>query len=60
MFKQLENVPPDETKNQIIDAIISSIKAFPEKNPSAWKQLMAKTPSSILLQAEKEQILNLI
>ena len=60
MLQHLSIIPPEATKDQILDTILSSIKAFPAVNPDIWKLFLNEVGSDILLSIEKEQILWLL
>jgi len=60
MLQHLSIIPPEPTKDQILNTILSSIKAFPGINPEIWKAILSDVGSNILLSIEKEQILWLL
>lgn len=56
MTKVLEHLskgPSESTREQILDVLVSEIKAFPQENCVLWPKILARLPSDILVANEK-------
>jgi hypothetical protein len=50
MLQHLASAPTEQTRDYILDALISEIKGFIAENPTVWGGLLIKMPSEILVQ----------
>jgi len=50
MLQHLASVPTEQTRDYILDALLSEIKGFITENPTVWGSLLTKIPSEILVQ----------
>ena len=56
MAKVLEHLskgPSESTREQILDVLVSEIKAFPQENCVLWPNILARLPPDILVANEK-------
>ena len=50
MLQHLSNAPTEQTRDYILDALLSQIKAFIPENPLVWGNILNNIPSEILVQ----------
>lgn len=50
MLTHLSSAPTEQTRDYILDALLSEIKGFITENPAIWASLLIKLPSEILVQ----------
>ena len=50
MLEHLSRAPTEQTRDYILDALVSQIKAFIPENPEVWGHLLNQISSEILVQ----------
>lgn len=53
VLEHLSKGPSESTREQILDALVSEIKAFPQENCVLWPNILARLPPDILVANEK-------
>ena len=60
MLEHLETAPTEQTRDYILDALVSEVKGFTQENPFIWTHLLNQIPSQILVQKEKERMVQML
>jgi hypothetical protein len=50
MIEHLSKAPTEQTRDYILDALVSQIKAFIPENPVIWARILSQISSEILVQ----------
>ena len=45
MLQHLASAPTEQTRDYILDALLSEVKGFIPENPTVWSELLMKIPS---------------
>ena len=60
MLKFLSSAPTEQTRDYILDALVSEIKGFVSENPVIWSKILQQISSDILVQQEKERLIEML
>lgn len=60
MLQHLSCAPTEQTRDYILDSLVSQIKAFVAENPPIWRGLLRQISSEVLVEQEKERMVEML